>query len=109
MSAKEELKQMIVEAVDNAFDKKFKEILLEALKGNDRTIIKENKTQLPERKANLNAVFNKTAISEALDETVMSLTTNNLQQNFNPQGVNPVTGDLPAGEVGLDQIMNLMK
>jgi hypothetical protein len=45
---------------------------------------------------------------DVLGETAMSFTSQDVAR-FNP-GVNtdPVNGQLPAGDVGMDQIMNLM-
>ena len=48
---------------------------------------------------------------DVLGETALGFTSKDVQK-FNPQGAGDTTspnGQLPAGEVGMDQIMNLMK
>ena len=44
---------------------------------------------------------------DILGETALSFTSQDVQR-FNPTGVDPVNGSLPSGDVGMDQIMNLM-
>jgi hypothetical protein len=44
---------------------------------------------------------------DVLGETALSFTSNDAQ-TFNPRGVDPINGSLPSGELGMDQIMNLM-
>ena len=49
---------------------------------------------------------------DILGETALSYTSKDVPQKFNPQGAGDTTspnGQLPSGEVGMDQIMNLMK
>jgi hypothetical protein len=44
---------------------------------------------------------------DVIGETAMSFNSNDVQK-FNPQGVDPISGNMPDGEVSLDQITNLI-
>jgi hypothetical protein len=44
---------------------------------------------------------------DVLGETALSFTSNDVQP-FRPQVADPVNGNLGTGEVGMDQIMNLL-
>ena len=46
--------------------------------------------------------------AEALGETALSFTSNDIQPSFRPQSSDPVNGNLGTGEVGMDQIMGLL-
>jgi hypothetical protein len=43
-----------------------------------------------------------------MNETMMSFTSQDAQVPFKPQVSDPINGNLGAGEVGMDQIMNLL-
>lgn len=107
-----ELKKMIKEAVKEAIQDELKEILLEAIKS-PKQVVTENKitsTTPPSTTPQLTSDIRQTYMS-VLDETALGFTSKDVQK-FNPQGVGDTTspnGQLPAGEVGMDQIMNLMK
>ena len=45
---------------------------------------------------------------DALGETALSFTSNDVQQPFRPQVGDPINGNLGTGEIDLSQIMNLM-
>jgi hypothetical protein len=45
---------------------------------------------------------------DIMNETALSFTSNDAQVPFKPQISDPVNGNLGAGEVGMDQIMNLL-
>ena len=47
------------------------------------------------------------AIQNILGETQRALTSNDVQ-TFVPTSVDPVNGTLPSGDLGMDQIMNLI-
>jgi hypothetical protein len=49
----------------------------------------------------------KKAYMDIIGETAMSFTSQDVPK-FNPQGVDPVNGSIPEGEVSLDQITNLI-
>jgi len=109
-----ELKKMIKEAVKEAIQDELKDILLEAIKS-PKQVVTENTnpsqhptppTPTPQLTPDV-----KQSYMDVLDETSLSFGTKDAQK-FNPQGAGDTTspnGQLPAGEVGMDQIMNLMK
>ena len=45
---------------------------------------------------------------DVIGETAMAFNSTDVAA-FNPQGVDPVSGKMPEGEVSLDQITNLIK
>ena len=107
-----ELKKMIKEAVKEAIRDELKEIILEAVKS-PKQVINESK--------NINTVTPTPQITstaetrqkymDVLGETALNYTSKDVQR-FNPQGIGDTTspnGSLPGGELGMDQIMNLMK
>ena len=112
-----ELKKMIKEAVKEAIQDELKDILLEAIKS-PKQVVTENMTQpirvTPSQPTTTTPQLSseiKQTYMDVLDETSLNYTTNDVQK-FNPQGAGDTTspnGQLPSGEVGMDQIMNLMK
>jgi hypothetical protein len=106
-------KQLIKEAVREVFQEEMKSLLLEAVRA-PKTVVNESlrdtyaqphieKPRIlssEERRA----VFGN-MISEMSGNT--TLTTRNVP-NFTPRPIDPVNGSLPEGDLGLDQIMNLM-
>jgi hypothetical protein len=121
-----EFKKIIKEAVREAIQEELKDILLEAVR-QPKTIVKESTipsyttSELPYRTGGIstsgitgtsNALSSRQAIMGMLDDMKTSnakFTTNNLQ--YTPPPVSTVSegSKLPDGEVGLDQIMGLMK
>jgi hypothetical protein len=106
-----ELKQLIKEAVRDAIRDEMKDILLEALKA-PKTTIRENYTQpsTPEYKPTFTQpTFDvKRRYDEILGETAMNFTSGDVPR-FSPSAVgDPVNGNLGTGELGMDQIMNLL-
>jgi hypothetical protein len=107
-----ELKKFIKQAVKEAIQEELKDILLEAVRS-PKTIVKESYSSpsVPQ----VNSAFKPVDIStdkrqaymDILGETALSFTSQDVQR-FNPAGVDPVNGSLPSGDVGMDQIMNLM-
>lgn len=117
-----EFKKLIKDAVREAIQEELKEILLEAVKapkgtpvgvggyGNVNESIKDTYAQphisqpkqlTPEERRNM--------FSGILGEMQNGgVATSTYAGNFNPGKADPVNGALPEGEVGLDQIMNLM-
>lgn len=107
-----EFKKLIKEAVKEVIQEELKEILLEA--------VRAPKQQLRESYTPLNVpnpsptytepTFNaRDKYRDILGETALSFTTRDIQPAFNPQGADPLSGNLPGGEVNMDQIMNLLK
>tara|TARA_R110002051_G_scaffold28707_1_gene67832 strand:+ start:432 stop:773 length:342 start_codon:yes stop_codon:yes gene_type:complete len=108
------LKKMIKEAVKEAIQEELKEVLLEAVRS-PKQVITESKTnnQTPiQNTPQLSSIDTKQKYMDILGETALSYTSKDVPQRFNPQGAGDTTspnGQLPSGEVGMDQIMNLMK
>jgi hypothetical protein len=109
-----EFKKIIKEAVKEAIQEELKEILLEAVRA-PKTVVNETirdtyaqphieqpkKLTVAERQAMFGGILGEmqnggTVTSQYADE-------------FKPQSVDTINGALPAGEVGLDMIMGLMK
>ena len=116
-----ELKSFIKEAVREAIQEELKDILLEAVRA-PKTPIQEvhqmspvtvnaNTTQTPqkspaEKKAMMESIMGDMKRGQ---DTLNFTSANAMTANtFNPQGA-MAGGDLPAGNVGLDQIMGLIK
>jgi hypothetical protein len=85
-----------------------KEVLLEAVKAPKQTFVEQSS------QSQFASPINSPQISEdrrakyasILGETATQFTTQNVNR-FNPQGAMP-GGDLPQGELGMDQIMGLL-
>ena len=113
-----ELKKMIKEAVKEAIQDELKDILLEAIKSPKQVITESQitSTTLPNivstpTTPQLSSLETKQKYMDVLGETALGFTSKDVPK-FNPQGAGDTTspnGQLPAGEVGMDQIMNLMK
>ena len=101
-------KKLIKEAVKEAIQEELKEVLLEALKAPKQTFVEQSS------QSQFASPINSPQISEdrrakyasILGETATQFTTQNVNR-FNPQGAMP-GGDLPQGELGMDQIMGLL-
>ena len=114
------LKKLIKEAVKEAIQEELKEILLEAVKAPKQTVV-ESKIgtytppfQEPQLESNPQPKSQsevRQSYMDVLGETALSFTSQDVPK-FNPQGVVDTTspnGQLPEGEVGMDQIMGLLK
>jgi len=109
-----ELKQLIKEAVKEAFQEEFKNILLEAVKNNKSTIT-ESKIISGEDTRTLSFTTKniptntRQAYMDILKETAEG-PKSGLEGEFKLEGkIDPINGALPNGQLGLDQIMNLVK
>ena len=105
------LKKMIKEAVKEAIQDELKEILLEAIKAPKQMVTESKNINTPTPTPQLSSVDTRQKYMDVLGETALSFTSNDVPQRFNPQGAVDTTspnGKLPDGEVGMDQIMNLM-
>lgn len=106
-------KKIIKECVREVFKEELKDILLESIKSNTSkptitesvTVPQPTLTSKPDPKS---LVSKRQAYMDVLGETAMSFNTSDVGK-FNPQGVDPVSGKMPDGEVSLDQITNLIK
>lgn len=107
-----ELKKILKEAVKEAIQEELKDILLEAVRS-PKTVVTEsvaNTYAQPqvENPKTLTAEERRNMFSGMLGEMQQGGIANTAYAgNFNPQGTLP-GGDLPSGNVGLDQIMGLM-
>jgi hypothetical protein len=113
------LKKLIKEAVKEAIQEELKNILLEAVKGNkqpltesyqvsaDRTLSFDTTTL--QRQPIKSPVNTKKAYMDILGEMAQG-PKSGLDGEFKLQGpIDPINGSLPDGQLGLDQIMNLIK
>jgi len=110
-----QLKTLIKESVKEAMDDVLKDILLEALKSNKNTITESHNippvnlsstSETPSPKSRMDA---RNSYMAALDETMISRTSQDVSQPFIPPvNSDVINGALPEGQVGMDQIMNLM-
>jgi hypothetical protein len=103
------LKKLIKEAVREAIQDELKDILLEAVR-TPKTIVKESIQTIDTPKPTFTqpTMDTRKAYSEVMNETMLSFTSQDAQVPFRPQVSDPVNGNLGAGEVGMDQIMNLL-
>lgn len=103
-----ELKKFIKEAVREVIQEELKDILLEAVRAPKTQIVQEH--SLPPVNISSTPVSSgdvRQKYMDVLGETAMSFTSQDVPK-FSPQGVDPINGSLPNGEVGMDQIMSLM-
>jgi hypothetical protein len=104
-----ELKKFIKEAVKEAIQEELKDILLEAVKNPKPVIVHESYTPPPSVSPTIPPITmdKRQAYMDVIGETALSFTSKDVHK-FSPQGVDPINGSLPSGEVGMDQIMNLL-
>ena len=105
-----ELKKLIKKAVKEAIQEELKDILLEALKPSpkNQTITESKNIDVVNNPPSLDS---KQKYADILNEMTMDFSSKDVQK-FNPQGSMDTTspsGQLPTGEVGMDQIVGLMK
>jgi len=106
-------KKIIKECIREVFREELKDILLESLKSNNSkssinesvTISQPSFTSKPDPKS---IIDKRQAYMDVIGETAMSFNSSDVSK-FNPQGIDPVSGQMPDGEVSLDQITNLIK
>ena len=106
-------KKIIKEAVKEAIREEMKDILLEAIKGNKQPI-NESKTlnfttnSIPHQPVK-SPIDSKKAYMDILGEMSQG-PKSSFDGEFKVQSnVDPINGTLPEGQLGLDQIMGLMK
>jgi hypothetical protein len=107
-------KKLIKEAVKEVFQEEMRDILLEAVRSNKQPV---NESFNPEtRTLNFNTnslppkspVDTKKAYMDILSDIAKG-PKNGLEGEFKLQGpVDPLNGSLPEGQLGIDQIMNLI-
>ena len=104
-----ELKKFIKAAVKEAIQEELKDILLEAVRTPKTQIVREHtipQVDISSRPPEI-TMDKRQAYMDVLGETALSFTSKDVSK-FSPQGVDPINGSLPSGEVGMDQIMNLI-
>jgi hypothetical protein len=108
-----DFKKLIKEAVREVIQEELKEILLEAVR-TPKTVVRESISPNAIPSQPINPTFTppvmdtKKAYMDVMNETALSFTSRDAQVPFRPQVSDPVNGSLGAGEVGMDQIMNLL-
>jgi hypothetical protein len=105
-----DFKKIIKEAVREAIQEELKDILLEAVKA-PKQIVRESyapPARTPEPSFTQPTMDLKSKYMDILGETALSFTSNDVPNNFRPQAVDPINGNLGTGEIGMDQIMKLM-
>ena len=108
------LKNLIKQSVKEAIREEMKDILLEAIKSNKQPIneykpiptFSSPSNPQPSNKP-ISKPITKQSYMEILDEMARG-PKSGLEGKFEPKGVDPLSGDLPPGQVDLDQIMNLI-
>lgn len=110
-----EFKVLIKEAVREVIQEELKEILLEAVRTPKAAVVTET-VATPQPTEPQKSAAQRKAMMESImgdmkrGQDTLSFNSSNVQAmggNFNAQGTMP-GGDLPGGNVGLDQIMGLM-
>jgi len=101
------LKSLIKEAVKEAIQEELKEVLLEAVRA-PRQTVSESLPKISQSQPSQPINEDRRAkYADILGETAASFTSADVKPRFNPQGTMP-GGDLPPGELGMDQIMGLI-
>jgi hypothetical protein len=102
------LKTLIKEAVKEAIQEELKEILLEAIRTPKQTVL-EN-IQPPKQMVDgpsMSSNERRESYQNILGDMSSNFNSSHVAKPFNPQGGMP-GGDLPQGELNMDQIMGLM-
>jgi len=109
-----EFKVLIKEAVREVIQEELKEILLEAVRTPKATVVNETVAPTLQTPPSSTSV-EKRAMMESImgdmrrgQDTLSFNSTNAMGNSFQPPSGAMPGGDLPAGNVGLDQIMGLM-
>jgi hypothetical protein len=104
-----DFKKLIKQAVKEAIQEELKDILLEAVRS-PKQVVRESYTPPTQTSQPAYAppqIDFRSKYAEVLGETALSFTSQDAVP-FRPQVSDPVNGNLGAGEVGMDQIMNLL-
>jgi hypothetical protein len=100
-------KKLIKEAVKEAIQEELKEVLLEAVKAPKQVNTYQPMNETLPKVSTPVSEDRRAKYANILGETAAQFTSQDIQK-FNPQGAMP-GGDLPKGELGMDQIMGLLK
>jgi len=107
------LKKLIKEAVKEAIQDELKDILLEAVKAPKTQIVRESiqptitPSTPPPPSYTEPTMDIKQKYTDIMGETAISMTSKDVS-SFNPQGADPINGNLGEGSVGMDTIMGLL-
>ncbi len=101
------LKKLIKEAVKEAIQEELKEILLEAVRAPKQTVVENIQPQKTVEGPVMSSKEKRAAYQNILGDMQANFTTQDVAKPFNPQGAMP-GGDLPEGELNMNQIMGLM-
>ena len=101
------LKKLIKEAVKEAIQEELKEILLEAVRSPKQTVVENIQPQKVVESPSMSSKEKRAAYQNILGDMQANFTTQDVAKPFNPQGTMP-GGDLPEGELNMNQIMGLM-
>ena len=104
-----ELKKIVKESVKEAIQEELKDILLESVRS-PKQVVQENVSIPTPQLSSKPTIDAKKSYMDVMNETALSFNSSNVQ-TFNPRqpGVDPINGNLPAGELSIDQISGLMK
>jgi hypothetical protein len=110
------LKKLIKDAVKEAIQEELKEVLLEAVRGNKQPITEStnrtlsfNTNMIPHQQPTKPNMDTKKAYMDILGEMAQG-PKSGFDGDFKVAGpIDPVNGALPEGQLGLDQIMGLLK
>ena len=110
------LKKLIKDAVKEAIQEELKEVLLEAVRGNKQPITEStnrtlsfNTNMIPHQQPIKPNMDTKKAYMDILGEMAQG-PKSGFDGDFKMAGpIDPVNGVLPEGQLGLDQIMGLLK
>ena len=101
------LKNLIKQAVKEAIQEELKEILLEAVRAPKQTVVENVQPQKTVKGPVMNSKEKRAAYQNILGDMTSNFNSSHVAKPFNPQGAMP-GGDLPQGELNMDQIMGLM-
>lgn len=107
------LKKLIKEAVKEAIQEELKEILVEAVKAPKQTVVEtvQHSPQTQTEGPAMNSYDKRAAYQNIMGDMHRAFTTQNVEQPLQMTGNVDTTspnGQLPQGNVSMDQIMNLM-
>jgi len=98
-------KKIIKEAMKEVIHEELKEILLEAIKSPKQSIQESYTPTLDSKPPSKDM---RKGYMDVLGETALSLTSKDVPRFSPGPDADPVNGNLPDGELGMDQIMTLM-
>ena len=101
------LKKIIKQAVKEAIQEEIKDILLEAVRAPKQTVVENIQPQKIVEGPVMSSKEKRAAYQNILGDMQANFTTQDVAKPFNPQGAMP-GGDLPEGELNMNQIMGLM-